>query len=162
MRTRSSETRPTRRTRSSGPDAGWRSFEYAVPVFAHVRAESADASDQDLRSLLGLVERDKAVQPEVDAIVAAGIDVVTTVNVSALESLHDVVFEIGPDECVTYISPTVASLSDAGPEEYVGRPFRDFIYPDDLPAEEAHHLKIGLEAVVSLQRIVYQSFVEQG
>ena len=51
-----------------------------------------------------------------------------------VESLHDVVFEIGPDERVTYISPTVTSLSDAGPEEYVGRPFRDFIYPDDLPA----------------------------
>lgn len=37
-----------------------------------------------------------------------------------------------------------------------------FLNPEDLPAEEAHHLKIGLEAVVSLQRIVYQSFAEQG
>lgn len=37
-----------------------------------------------------------------------------------------------------------------------------FLNPEDLSAEEAHHLKIGLEAVVSLQRIVYQSFAEQG
>ena len=37
-----------------------------------------------------------------------------------------------------------------------------FLNPEELPAEEAHHLKNGLEAVVSLQRIVYQSLAEQG
>ena len=51
-----------------------------------------------------------------------------------IESLHDIVFEIGPDERLTYVSPSVATLSDAPPESYVGRPFRDFIHPDDLPA----------------------------
>lgn len=51
-----------------------------------------------------------------------------------LESLHDLVFEIGPDERLTYMSPSVLTLSDAPPEEYVGRSFREFIYPDDLPA----------------------------
>ncbi|HSP99897.1 MAG TPA: PAS domain S-box protein [Candidatus Dormibacteraeota bacterium] len=51
-----------------------------------------------------------------------------------VESLHDVVFEVGPDERLTYISPAITGLSEATPEEYVGRSFRDFIYPDDLPA----------------------------
>ncbi len=51
-----------------------------------------------------------------------------------LESLHDVVFEIGADERLTYVSPTVATLSGEPAEQFVGRPFREFVHPDDLPA----------------------------
>ncbi|MBX3023964.1 PAS domain S-box protein [bacterium] len=51
-----------------------------------------------------------------------------------VESLHDVVFEIGADERITYLSPSIVPLAGSPPEAYLGRPFRDFIYPDDLPA----------------------------
>jgi PAS domain S-box-containing protein len=50
-----------------------------------------------------------------------------------VESLHDVVFEIGPDERLRYVSPSIARVAGVPPEHYVGRPFREIIYPDDLP-----------------------------
>jgi PAS domain S-box-containing protein len=51
-----------------------------------------------------------------------------------VESLHDVVFEVGSDERLTYVSPTIATMCGAPAEAYVGRPFRALVHPDDLPA----------------------------
>ncbi|MFN8643627.1 MAG: PAS domain S-box protein [Candidatus Binatia bacterium] len=50
-----------------------------------------------------------------------------------VESLHDVVFEVGSDDRLTYVSPSVAAFGGFGPEAYVGRSFRDIVHPDDLP-----------------------------
>ena len=60
-----------------------------------------------------------------------------------VESLHDVIFEIGPDERLTYVSPAIAAFGDARPEDFVGRSIRDIVHPDDLPA-----------ALESLQRTI--------
>lgn len=50
-----------------------------------------------------------------------------------VESLHDVVFEVGADERITYVSPSVASLGDVTPAMLIGHSFREIVHPDDLP-----------------------------
>lgn len=51
-----------------------------------------------------------------------------------VESLHDVVFEIGADERISYVSPSIVSFDGATAADYLGRPFREVAHPDDLPA----------------------------
>lgn len=50
-----------------------------------------------------------------------------------VENIHDVLFAISDDGVITYVSPAVESLSGYLPAEIMGRHFREFIYPEDLP-----------------------------
>lgn len=48
-----------------------------------------------------------------------------------VEDINDVIYELDGDERVTYISPVVEEISGYSPSEIVGRPFADFLHPDD-------------------------------
>ena len=50
-----------------------------------------------------------------------------------VENIHDVLFAISDDGVITYVSPAVESLSGYLPAQIMGRHFREFIYPEDLP-----------------------------
>ncbi len=50
-----------------------------------------------------------------------------------MKSLNDVVFVLDRNGVFTYISPAIESISQYRAEEVLGRPFADFIHPDDLP-----------------------------
>jgi PAS domain S-box-containing protein len=51
-----------------------------------------------------------------------------------VENLNDVIYVHDASGIVTYISPVVETFGGYKPEEVVGRPFADFVHPDDLPA----------------------------
>jgi PAS domain S-box-containing protein len=51
-----------------------------------------------------------------------------------VENLNDVIYVHDASGIVTYISPVVETFGGYKPEEIVGRPFADFVHPDDLPA----------------------------
>ena len=113
-----------------------------IIVSGHVGEEIAvsamKAGAQDYISKLRMVRLVPAIEREV-ADARERRRVATTLTESdaryreLVESLHDVVFEIGPDERVTYISPSVGALTGTRPEQYIGRSIRELIYPDDLP-----------------------------
>ncbi|HYC01194.1 MAG TPA: PAS domain S-box protein [Candidatus Limnocylindrales bacterium] len=49
-----------------------------------------------------------------------------------VEEMNDVVFTVGFDGVITYISPALERLSGHKPEELMARPFSEFIHPEDL------------------------------
>jgi PAS domain S-box-containing protein len=51
-----------------------------------------------------------------------------------LEDLEEVVYEIGPDGHVTYVSPASKRILGYSPSEVIGRPITDFMLPEDAPA----------------------------
>lgn len=51
-----------------------------------------------------------------------------------VENLNDVIYAHDANGILTYISPVIEAFSGYKPEEVIGRPFAEFIYPDDLPA----------------------------
>lgn len=50
-----------------------------------------------------------------------------------VEHINDVIFMQNEYGVLTYISPVVEQRSGFRPEEIIGRPFTEFIHPDDLP-----------------------------
>jgi len=62
-----------------------------------------------------------------------------------ITSLTDVVYSLDAEGTVTFISPQVEVLGGIRPHEVVGRPFADFVHPEDLPsiAESWERLKRG-------------------
>ncbi len=50
-----------------------------------------------------------------------------------VENLNDVVFIVAQDGTITYVSPVIRTVSGYEPSDVMGRPFSDFIHPDDLP-----------------------------
>jgi PAS domain S-box-containing protein len=54
-----------------------------------------------------------------------------------VENLNDVIFTVDADGILTYISSPVRMLTGYAPEEVVGLPFADLVYPDDLPGLNA-------------------------
>ena len=50
-----------------------------------------------------------------------------------LDNLNDVVFALDENGIFTYISPAIEYVSQYKVEEVVGKPFADFVHPDDLP-----------------------------
>jgi len=50
-----------------------------------------------------------------------------------IENLNDVIFNVDAAGIVTYISPAIERISQYKVEEVIGKPFMDFVYPDDLP-----------------------------
>jgi len=49
-----------------------------------------------------------------------------------VETIHDVIFQTDIDGIITYVSPVMKTWSGYSNSEVVGRPFMDFIHPDDL------------------------------
>ena len=57
----------------------------------------------------------------------------TEVKYRALvENLQEAVFTLTSDGIFTYVSPVIKDITGYNAEDIVGRPFSDFIYPDDL------------------------------
>ncbi|MDY6794691.1 MAG: PAS domain S-box protein [Actinomycetota bacterium] len=50
-----------------------------------------------------------------------------------IENLNDAVFNVDVSGVITYISPAIERMSGLKVEEIQGRPFADFVYPEDLP-----------------------------
>ena len=50
-----------------------------------------------------------------------------------VENISEMIYIVDATGTLTYISPVVISLGGYRPEEIVGRPFSEFIHPDDLP-----------------------------
>lgn len=63
-----------------------------------------------------------------------------------VENINDILYVQDEHGVITYISPVVELLSGYTPAEIVGRPFTEFIYPDDLPMllESAQRTRAGL------------------
>lgn len=53
---------------------------------------------------------------------------------SLVENISDVIYTQDLNGKFTYISPAIMQISKFKPEELIGKPFLDFIYPDDIPA----------------------------
>ncbi len=49
-----------------------------------------------------------------------------------VENINDVIFTVDTSGTITYINPTIESLAGFTPEEVIGKPFSDYIFPDDL------------------------------
>jgi PAS domain S-box-containing protein len=51
-----------------------------------------------------------------------------------VENISDIIYTLDTTGTFTYISPVVQNLGGFAPEEITGRPFTEFIHPEDLPA----------------------------
>lgn len=51
---------------------------------------------------------------------------------SLVENSHGVIFTVTPKGDITYTSPSIQNLLGYAPEHYIGKNFRDLIYPDDI------------------------------
>ena len=62
-----------------------------------------------------------------------------------VENINDAIFTQDENGIFTYVSPVIEALSGYRPEELVGRPFTNFISPEDLPAllESFHRTLAG-------------------
>ncbi len=54
-----------------------------------------------------------------------------------VEEVNDVIFSVNADGDVTYISPAIRPLAGYAPEEIVGKPFAEFVHPEDRPGRAA-------------------------
>lgn len=50
-----------------------------------------------------------------------------------VENISEVIYTVDANGALTYMSPVVTVFGGYTPEEVIGRPFVDFIHPDDLP-----------------------------
>ena len=50
-----------------------------------------------------------------------------------VENINDVIFATDEHGVLTYVSPTIESVTGHSPTELIGRPFSDFVYKEDLP-----------------------------
>jgi PAS domain S-box-containing protein len=50
-----------------------------------------------------------------------------------VEDISEVIFSVDAEGVITYISPVAESFSGYSPSELIGRSFREFVHPDDLP-----------------------------
>ncbi|MDO8612508.1 MAG: PAS domain S-box protein [Dehalococcoidia bacterium] len=51
-----------------------------------------------------------------------------------VENISEVIYAQDKDGRITYVSPVVEQIGGYSPQEVIGRPFTDFIHPDDLPS----------------------------
>jgi len=65
-----------------------------------------------------------------------------------VEDINDVVFMIGKDGVITYVSPRVEKLSGFTVNEIVGRRIYDFVHPDDVD-EARRHFRMALSGLHS-------------
>jgi PAS domain S-box-containing protein len=50
-----------------------------------------------------------------------------------IENLNDVIFNVDTSGIITYMSPAIERISKYKVEDIVGKPFTEFVHPDDLP-----------------------------
>ncbi len=50
-----------------------------------------------------------------------------------VENIHDIIYEVNRSGTFVYISPPIKRLSGYAPEELIGKPFIDFVHPEDVP-----------------------------
>lgn len=75
-----------------------------------------------------------------------------------VENIEEVIYRTDEKGIVTYISPSVNGLRGYDPSDIVGRPFSDFIHPDDLPSVlEMYEKLLTGSALLSEYRIVLKS-----
>lgn len=56
---------------------------------------------------------------------------------SFVENANDLISACSPDGVVTYISPKVTEASGFVPSELIGKPFAEYVHPEDLPIVQA-------------------------
>jgi PAS domain S-box-containing protein len=63
-----------------------------------------------------------------------------------VESIRDIVYTLGPERRLSYVSPSVEAVLGYRPSEVLGRKIQEFIHPDDLPqlAESFEGLRAGI------------------
>ncbi len=49
-----------------------------------------------------------------------------------VENINDVVFSLDTQGTFTYIGPSISRIASYTPDEVIGRPFSDFVHPEDL------------------------------
>lgn len=49
-----------------------------------------------------------------------------------VEEINDIIYTVDRSKYVTYISPVIESVSGYATDEIIGRPFLDFVHPDDV------------------------------
>ena len=65
---------------------------------------------------------------------------------SLVENINEVIFTTDMRGVVTYISPVIESMSGFKVKEIIGKPFRRFIHPGDLPGLQAN-IRRGMEGL---------------
>jgi PAS domain S-box-containing protein len=60
-----------------------------------------------------------------------------------VEDINDIVFSVDAEGRITYMSPVVTEVGGYSPSEMVGRPFADFLHPEDV-AQSAEGLRKSL------------------
>ncbi|MBN2323360.1 MAG: PAS domain S-box protein [Spirochaetes bacterium] len=75
-----------------------------------------------------------------------------------VESINDVIFTVDATGTLTYMSPTSKTLSGYTPDEVIGKPYTDFIHPEDIPEfKESFNRTISGESQPSEYRIVLKN-----
>ena len=59
-----------------------------------------------------------------------------------VENLNEIVYTLNEDAVITYISPNVEAIGGYAPAEMIGRPFTDFVHPEDLAGRMEQFFKI--------------------
>jgi PAS domain S-box-containing protein len=59
-----------------------------------------------------------------------------------VESSNDIIYTISADGILTFVSPSWTTLLGYPTQEVIGRSFRQFVYPEDIPACEAFLAKV--------------------
>ncbi len=59
-----------------------------------------------------------------------------------VENLNDVIYIIGKNGVITYISPAIESFMSYTPQEMIGNNFSEFVCKEDLPGIEENFLKV--------------------
>lgn len=57
-------------------------------------------------------------------------------NQAILDNSHDLICTIDADACFRMVSPSAARILGYSPDEMIGRSYRDFIHPEDIPLSE--------------------------
>ncbi len=75
-----------------------------------------------------------------------------------LENLNEVLYTLDHNAAITYISPNIANISGYSPSEVIGRPFTDFVHPDDLPGRTENFQRVFYgEDLVTEYRLLLKS-----
>src|SRR5262249_18337133 len=76
-----------------------------------------------------------------------------------VENINDVIFMADAQGIVTYVSPVNEWVTGYHPTEVIGRPFSEFIHPDDLPGVLKSHEQTTAGAVEPLE---YRVLIKDG
>lgn len=68
-----------------------------------------------------------------------------------VENINDVIFVVDENGVFSYISPIIERASGYTPNEMIGRPFAEFIYPEDLVAVRTNFRKVLAQQLEPLE-----------